>query len=145
MIWVVADTNVLASGLAAYDVDESPLALILDAWRYGPLELVASAPIVAELRRTLAKPYFAQRFTTEEIERALYLVRHRSSFMDALADVRGVATTPEDDLILATAVSGEALFLVTGDRQLRDLGEYQGIRIAGPHEFMDWLAANEGV
>ena len=144
MIRVVADTNVLASGLAAYDVDESASALILDAWRYGPLELVASAPIVAELRRTLAKPYFAQRFTTEEIERALYLVRHRSSFMDALADVRGVATTPEDDLILATAVTGEALFLVTGDRQLRNLGEYQGVRIAGPREFMDWLAANEG-
>ena len=145
MIRVVADTNVLASGLAAYDVDESPSVLILDAWRYGPLELVASAPIVAELRRTLAKPYFAQRFTTEEIERALYLVRHRSSFMDALADVRGVATTPEDDLILATAVTGKALFLVTGDRQLRNLGEYRGVRIAGPREFMDWLAANEGV
>ncbi len=145
MIRVVADTNVLASGLAAYDDDESPSAQILDAWRYGPLELVASAPIVAELRRTLAKPYFAQRFTTEEIERALYLVRHRSSFMEALADVRGVATTPEDDLILATAVAGEALFLVTGDRQLRNLGEYQGVRIAGPREFMDWLAAKEGV
>ena len=105
---------------------------------------MASAPIVAELRRTLAKPYFAQRFTPEEIERALYLVRHRSSFVEVLAEVRGIATTPDDDLILATAVAGEAVFLVTGDRQLRNLGGYQGVRIVGPREFMDWLAANEG-
>ncbi len=144
MIRVVADTNVLASGLAAYHAEASPVALILDAWRYGSLDLVASAPIVAELRRTLAKPYFAQRFTTEEIERALYLVRHRSSFVQVLADVQGVATTPEDDLILATAVAGKAHVLVTGDRQLRNLGQYQGVRILGPRAFMDWLAANEG-
>ena len=145
MIRVVADTNVLASGLAGYDAPESPSAQILDAWRYGALELVASAPILTELRRTLAKPYFAQRFTTEEIERALYLMRHRSRYVHALADVRDVATTPEDDLILATAVADQAPFLVTGDRQLRNLVEYQGVRILGPREFLDWFAANDGV
>ena len=144
MIRVVADTNVLASGLAGYDAPESPSALILDAWRIGRLQLVVSAPILAELRRTLAKPYFAQRFTTVEIERALHLMRHRSRFVHELADVRGVATTPDDDLILATAVAGEATHLVTGDRQLRNLGEYQGVRILRPREFLDWLAPDEG-
>ena len=145
MIRVVADTNVLASGLAGYDALESPPALILDAWRNGRVQLVVSAPILAELRRTLAKPYFAQRFTTMEIERALHLMRHRSTFIHVLADVQGIATTPEDDLILATAVAGEASHLVTGDRQLRILGEYQGVTIVGPREFLDWLATDEGV
>ena len=145
MIRVVADTNVLASGLTGYDAPASPVALILDAWRNDRLRLVASAPILAELRRTLTKPYFAQRLTTEEVDRALYLMRRRATFVFVLADVRGVATTPADDLILATAVAGKAPFLVTGDRQLRNLGEYQGVRILGPREFVDWLAANEAV
>ena len=65
-------------------------------------------------------------------------------FVIELADVRGVATTPADDLILATAVAGEAGHLVTGDRQLRNLGEYEGVRIVGPRAFVDWLAAAGG-
>ena len=58
-----------------------------------------------------------------------------------LADVRGAATTPADDLILATAVAGGASHLVTGDRQLLNLGEYRGVRIVGPRAFVDWLVA----
>lgn len=144
MIRVVADTNVLASGFAGYDAPESPAVELLDAWRYNRILLVASAPIVGELRRTLAKPYFAQRLSTVETRRALQLVRKRSDFVQRLADVRGVATTPADDLILATAVAGEAGHLVTGDRQLRNLGEYEGVRIVGPRAFVDWLAAAGG-
>ena len=49
--------------------------------------------------------------------------------------------TPDDDLILATAVAGVASHLVTGDRQLRNLGEYQDVRIVGPRAFVDWLGA----
>ena len=64
--------------------------------------------------------------------------------MIELADVRGVATTPADDLILATAVAGAASHLVTGDRQPRNLGEYEGVRIVGPRAFVDWLAAAGG-
>ena len=137
MIRVVADTNVLASGFAGYDAPESPAVVIVEAWRYKRVQLVASPPIVTELRQTLEKPYFAQRFSTLEIQRALHLVRNRSDFVHELADVRGVATTPADDLILATAIAGEASHLVTGDCQLHNLGEYQGVKIVGPREFVD--------
>ncbi|MYB76613.1 MAG: hypothetical protein F4X83_05860 [Chloroflexi bacterium] len=61
--------------------------------------------------------------------------------MNELADVRGVATTPADDLILAAAVSGGASYFVTGDRQNRSPGEYQGVRIVDPRAFVDWLIA----
>ena len=141
MIRVVADTNVLASGFAGYGTPESATVILLDAWRHKHIQLVASAPILNELKRTLENPYFAQRLTPVEIERALYLVRNRSNFVHDLGEVWGVATTPADDLILATAVAGEASLLVTGDRQLRNLGEYQGVRIVGPRAFVDWLGA----
>ena len=145
MIRIVADTNVLASGLAGYDALEGPAAFVLRAWQQRRFDLVASGPILEELERTLAKPYFRQRLGPIGAQRALSFVHTEVHLVIELADVRGVATTPDDDLILATAVAGEASHLVTGDRQLRNLGEYQGVRILGPREFVDWLAANEAV
>jgi predicted nucleic acid-binding protein len=56
-------------------------------------------------------------------------------------EVHGIATHPEDDLILATAVSGRADYLVTGDRQLLALGSYQGVRIVTPRDFLAILEA----
>ena len=75
MIRVFADTNVLASGLAGYNVPESASALNPDAWRNGHLQLMILAPILANHRRTVTKPYFAQRSTTVEVERPLELTR----------------------------------------------------------------------
>lgn len=139
MIRVVADTNVLASGLAGYDNRNSPESQILQAWRQGRLELVTSAPILAELERTLTKPYFARRLSRDDVDQALELLRRRSSFVHDLAPVHGIATTPEDDLILATAVSGKATHLVTGDRQLQKVGEYRGIEVLRAREFLGRL------
>lgn len=141
MIRVVADTNVLASGLAGYDALEGPAAFVLRAWQQRRFDLVASGPIFEELERTLAKPYFRQRLGPTGALEALDFVREGALFVTQLADVQGVATTAADDLILATAVGGEVGHLVTGDRQLRNLGEYEGVRIVGPREFVDWLAA----
>jgi predicted nucleic acid-binding protein len=53
--------------------------------------------------------------------------------------VTGVASHPEDDLVLATAVSGGAGYLVTGDRQLLRLANYEGIIILTPRDFLATL------
>ena len=56
----------------------------------------------------------------------------------------GVATHPEDDQILATAVSAQAEYLVTGDKKLQQLGAYQGVRVFAPRAFLDLLEATGG-
>ena len=53
--------------------------------------------------------------------------------------VSGIATHPEDDFIIATALSGNADFLVTGDRQLRQLDNVNGVGIVTPREFVTIL------
>jgi len=93
---------------------------------------VASAPIFEELARTLAKIYFTQRLEAGDAQQALNFVREGAFFVIQLTDVRGVATTPADDAILATALAGEASNLVAGDRQLRNLGKYPGVKTVGP-------------
>ena len=50
--------------------------------------------------------------------------------------VAGVATHPEDDAILATALSVQVPYLVTGDRPLLTRGAYGGTRLLSPRQFL---------
>lgn len=60
------------------------------------------------------------------------------------ASVTGVVTHPEDDLVLAAAVSTQVDYLVTGDKKLRGLGVFQGVQIVTPREFVDLIDAVVG-
>jgi len=50
--------------------------------------------------------------------------------------VRGIAPDQEDDLVLGTAVTARAHFLVTGDKRLLALKENRGVRIVTAEEFL---------
>ena len=53
---------------------------------------------------------------------------------------RVVLNDPKDDPIVAAAVAAKADYLVTGDRaHLLPIGEYQGIRIISPRQFLEIL------
>ncbi len=45
--------------------------------------------------------------------------------------------------MLATAVSGTAEYLVTGDKPLQNLGTYQSVTILSPRVFLDILSSSE--
>jgi len=51
----------------------------------------------------------------------------------------GVATHPGDDQVLATAVSAQAEYLVTGDKNWQQVATYQGVRVISPRAFLDLL------
>jgi putative PIN family toxin of toxin-antitoxin system len=132
----VFDTNVLASGFLSHATTPGRLLL---GWKEGLFELVVSEPILEELHETLSDPYFRRRLTSEQIEENLALVRREATVVGITTQVQGVATHPEDDLVLAAALSSQAQYLVTGDAQLQRLGAYQGIAILSPRAFLDIL------
>jgi uncharacterized protein len=137
----VVDTNTLASGALAFT--GSPAAAILDAWREALFTLVVSSDILTELARTLAKPYFAARLAPEDVAAFLDLVNSTGLLVDVPGAITGVATHPEDDRILETAVAAGASYLVTGDKKLQHLKEYEGVLIASPRQFLDILVTDE--
>jgi putative PIN family toxin of toxin-antitoxin system len=138
VIPAVLDTNVLASGFIN---PEPPPGQLLAAWRRGLYVLVVSDHILTELARTFRRPYFSRRLSPTQQATNLTLLQHQASRIDLTVSVSGVASHPEDDLILATARSGHAEYLVTGDERLRKrVGPtYQGITIASPQEFLNIL------
>jgi putative PIN family toxin of toxin-antitoxin system len=142
MIRAVLDTNVLASGFASAGGTPGQL---LTWWGAASYELVVSAHILQEVERTLAKPYFRERYGPNQAANALERLKQHAVMTAISVDVHGVATHPEDDLVLATAVSAWATMLVTGDRRLREIGDYRGVTIVTPREFLSRLErqANE--
>jgi len=139
MIRAVLDTNVLASAAIAHP-GTTP-ATILDDVVTNRFDLAISEYILVELRRTLATPYYAARVTPAVAARYVQLLISLGTTVRIITSVQGVATHPEDDPILATAVSAQANYLVTGDRRLRDLvPSFQGIPLISPSEFRDILS-----
>ncbi|MBI4492031.1 MAG: hypothetical protein HY690_04490 [Chloroflexi bacterium] len=70
-------------------------------------------------------------------------MRGEATITPLTAVVQGVATHPEDDLVLATAVSAGADYLVTGDHHLQELGTYRDVTILSPRAFLDLLTAQQ--
>lgn len=135
MISAVLDTNVLASGtVTAFN----PPGQILNSWRDGEFELVLSQYILDELEQTLQKPYFRKRLSFDQITLFIDLLENEALIIPITTKVHGVATHPEDDLILATAVSAKVDYLVTGDGPLlQKVGDsYRKVNLVIPSEFL---------
>jgi putative PIN family toxin of toxin-antitoxin system len=138
MIRATLDTNVLAPGIIT-----SPQTVngqVIQAWRDNKYSLVLSEVILTELSRTLSQPYFSARLTAAQIEAILNLIRSEATVVPLLIPVAGVAPHPEDDLILATALSGKAHYLVTRDEKLQaKVKQYKGVVIVSPPVFLQRL------
>lgn len=138
MISAVVDTNTLASGLIRRN-PFTPVVQVVDAWRTREFRLVTSEHIITELARTIVSAYFAKHITPDQAQRFILLLRRRATITPITMTVSGVATHPEDDLILASAASAQVNYLVSGDRQLQRLGSYQGITIVSARDFIQLL------
>ncbi len=136
MIRVVIDTNVIASGLIK---SQSTPGRILDCWAAGLFELVTSEHILGELEHTLTKPYFQRFATTDWATSNLSRLRQFSSVTNLAITISAIASHPEDGLVIATAVNGNASILVTGDKQLLSIGRYQTIPFLAPATFLEML------
>lgn len=136
MIRAVLDANVLLSGMLSYDRPGSKPGEILRRVQGQTLRPVLSRWLIDEIAETLAEPYFQQTIGAERCDRLLSLVQERAEMCEITANVQGVAPDPDDDPVIATALSGGVRYLVTGDKALRRVGEYGGVSILTPSEFL---------
>lgn len=135
---VVIDTNVVASRSLS---PHGNAARIFAAWRTGAFDVLASEPILAEYRRALG--YERVRRVHGMSESAIArMVGQFQQFAIAVAPIVPLAIVlddPSDDKFLECAVAGGADYIISGDRHLRSLGDYEGIRILTPVVFVTLL------
>ena len=142
MIRAVLDTNTIVSAIL---VPGRASGQVLDAVRAGHFVLIVSSAIVDEVTRTLNRDRIRQRYrlTAHEVSATRRLLENSAELTELTFTVQGVATHPEDDLILATAVSGQADYLETWDAQLLKLNAYEGVTIVSPRDFLDRLSPHD--
>lgn len=124
---IVLDTNVLVAAFITHGSCNELLEHC--AVRH---EIVRSGPILSELQDVLVRKFG---FTRGEARGAGRLLRSRATLVKPSALDTPVCRDSDDDLILATAVAGGCAAIVSGDRDLTDLKEYEGIRILSPADF----------
>jgi len=132
---IVADTNVLVSSLIRKG---KPHELIL---RIDGIDvrLISSNALMAELISVLAEERIAKYVTKSDVEAFLRYVGRRTTLVRIRSRFRVVEEDPKDDVVLNTAYSGEAAYIVSGDKHLIPLREFKRIRIVTVSEMLDTL------
>ena len=124
---IVADTNTVLSGL----LWQGPPRRLIDLARQRVLTSCTSSTLLAELAEVIARDKFAQRVLAaglsaaelvQDYTRLAQIVEPQPLPAPASRDL-------DDDHVLACALAAQADLIVSGDRDLLDLREYQRIPI----------------
>jgi uncharacterized protein len=132
---IVLDTNVVFS---AYLWAGKP-AEILRRAQDGQLIAVSSFALLGELRRVLRYPQAIKRLATIGRLAAEVVDEYESLVELAIPTSFGstiVKKDPTDDMVLGTAVGGNASVIVTGNSHLLDLHAFEDVRILPPAQFI---------
>ncbi|NCS24368.1 MAG: putative toxin-antitoxin system toxin component, PIN family [Microcystis aeruginosa BS13-02] len=133
---LVLDTNILISALLRKN---TPPYLLYQAWRGDLFELVTSTSQLEELQRVMAYPKLQRYFTPEEAQTMLAGITASTLCVTSLPIV-SYSPDPDDNIILATAIAGNADYLVSGDKSdLLKLGIIEDILIITPRQALDIL------
>lgn len=129
MVRVVLDTNVWISAL---NFGGKP-AQILKLAVKKQIRLYSSATLFAELLGVLRKKFG---YSDEKIEEVEALFKKRVKFREPRTTLNVVKTDPADNRVLECGLEAEANFIVSGDKDLLNLGNFREIKIVNPAEFL---------
>lgn len=130
MIRVVADTNVLISALVFGGLP----GVFLNRALLRSFDLVTSAIMLDELDEKLRAKFEIGSVQAIAIRSRL---EESSILVAPEISLSVIRDDPDDDRVLECAVSGSANFIVSGDRHLLAIREYNGIEIVRVREFLD--------
>ena len=133
---VVIDTDVMVAAIRSSTGASSRIVLLAQTGRF---QILVSVPLLFEYEAILKRPQHlkAANFTVEDVD----------EFIDALATIaipvspyylwRPVLKDPNDEMVLETAVNGQADFILTfNTRHLATGAQRFGIEAIQPGEFL---------
>lgn len=129
---IVVDTNLWIRALLG-----GPATLpVLQAWRAGEFPVLISQPLLDELEAVAQRPRLRPRIDPAEASALLEQLRWRGEWVEPTV-IPPRCRDPKDHPVLATALSGRADAIVSGDGDLRADDELrrqmleQGVEIWG--------------
>ena len=130
-----SDTNIVISSALG-----GALVLILERWDEGKFTVIVTSDILSEYFEVLNRPKFRlKQETIDKIARYLYQF---SEFVVPEERIQFIEADPKDDKFLEVAIAGKVDFIVSGDKHLLDLKEFQSTPIISGRGFINWLESN---
>lgn len=133
------DANVLVS--ATIKTEGKPAQIVRRA--DTEFDWLTSEYGIAEVARVLTRQHLQKHYaafvTAERRMGFLARVRNEAEMVESSQAISPTSRDEKDDPVLASAADGHADYIVTGDRDLLVLGEYEGIQIVTPEQFLKIL------
>ena len=127
---VVFDTNIFISALVfPGGRAEEAIRTIIE----GPDVLIISSPIIKETLAVLAAKFGQDK---EALSRTAVMLADLAEIVKPSKRIAVLADDP-DNRILECALAGRAGYIVTGDKEMLKLGEYEGIKIITLKEYLE--------
>lgn len=134
---VTADTNTIVSG----SLWKGNPRRVLKAARDGLIELYTTRHLLAELEDVLGRSKFAG--TLASANRSVADVVTNYAFVATVVKARPIEPVvlrdPDDDAVLACAIAARCEVVVSGDSDLLDLKQHEGLRIITATELLTEL------
>ena len=130
---VAIDTNVLISAIIK---PGNRIGLIMVRLRKGDYVLLYSEELINELTEVLARPKLKKYGLNDETIDAFIGSILAKGEAVRLLTVVDVCRDPDDNLLLSLALDGKADYIVSGDKDLLDLIEFEEIPIMTPSDFL---------
>lgn len=123
MLKIVAGTNVLISATISNGYEYQLLKLV----KLKKVDLILSYDILWEFEDVLKRPKFG--FSRKQIANAIKQVKSISTIINPKIRLKAVKEDPDDDKIVECAIEGKADYIISGDKHLLRIREFQRIKI----------------
>ena len=106
--------------------------LLLQAARERRVDLFTSTAMLAELTDILGRRKFDKKIAASgvTIDQLVDGYAQLAALVHPTT-VQRIAPDPDEDVVIGTAVSANAEFIVTGDKPLLTVSEFQGVKVIG--------------
>ena len=136
---IVCDTNVLVSAILFGGNARN----ILQLASRGIVTIFVSADILREFEDVLGRPKFGLK--PKQVLDIVALMRDTCDFVEPGERVDAIPDDPDDNRILEAAKSADAAFIISGDKHVLELHEWEGIQVLSPADFIETMIGQEGV
>lgn len=120
----------------SFSEDTAPEVRVFVAASLGTYTVIVSPSLLDEWERVRRRAHWKGQFDEEPGVAIEAVLRSPEVITVAPDRVDAVCRDPGDDYLIATARAGEAEFIVSSDKDLTDLVEYEGIRLVTAATFL---------
>lgn len=132
---IVVDTNLFVSGLLNPHSGKSARLIDLLPLQRKRYQLLISREILKEYKTVINR---FERISLTKRKKLLGKIRVHSNWVSPKEKFTVIKDDPKDNKFLECAVAGKADFLVSGDKHLLSLKEFQGIKIITIEEWFNF-------